>query len=268
MENSKKKEKKDKKKEKSKDVRKKEKKEQMMKNLESNDDITEKLTIYFALKRKYQDKLNKVKKDSKLKCILCENADSQTVFNMDVKDNKRIYTAECGPSCKNKIIIELQIFLDIYEKRKENITEIDSIKKNIIKNKNDFIYLGNNSGTFEESFNYNSELMNKSLINQSYISENIKLVSDNKNNIIYNKKKEINDHINNIKLYSGDYRESKNTDFIKSIVNENINVINIQKEINDVKYETRYVTLNDKNDVYTLEQIENIKTNYVYPLYK
>lgn len=240
----------------------------------------EEINNYFKLKESYNDKLNQEKQkiinnkdltakekrqkfhQYKKKCINCKQFGG-TIFTQ--KDN--IFKAYCGNTakpCELNISINRQKKILIDEKLLEYITTINSIKKQIIITKLDYV------------FNYTSE--DDSIIKFNELKTNLNDLTDNYNslytqyiNIIYNLDKNdilttklINreDLINSIKSRILLFNTTNNIQYIKECIEifmKDLTILN--EELRELQYNIINVEKVDNQyylikDIYTLKELE------------
>lgn len=235
---------------------------------------TDKLFEYYSIKNLYEKEINTAKEKiiknenlnlkekrqemtkKKAKCVNCKR-NVGTIFTRKADDLKTSLKAYCGDRenpCPLNINIEIDYVEYIPQLLIDFSKEINKIKNDIIKYKNNIIFGYNNVDTAEikkitEDLEYNISYFN--LMNVKY--------NDIDNNYEKNKKKEdlslkLYEVIDEIKKLIQEFKNTNDKKYIKNAVELYIDVIiPLNKEIREIKY--KHIDVEESENIFTLTQI-------------
>lgn len=248
-----------------------------------SDDVDEKLSEYYTLKKQYiskhydkfiypivispYSKLQKRRQFQKLQKPLCINCSQPvgTIFERkyyDSYNDKReiiVFTAKCG-NILNPCDLNIEIHKSLRESYDKLIKKADKIlngiKLNIIKLKNKILFSGKDDSDIDKFNDYKDDIIYYTDIIGSYTEENI-MINDNpedsdrlKNLIISLNQIEIIQ----FKEFIEEYNKTSDYNFLNKAVNMYVSeIIPKLKEIQELKYKTNYVD-RDENGNFVLVQ--------------
>ena len=241
-------------------------------------EVNEAINKYYALKMEYDMKTNNIKKKIssetnnnrekrrmfkkiKLQCINCNRyvkTNFQTIFNKNT--NSRNLIASCGDKidpCDLNININLGYCEILSNIIKENETIIQTLKNNIIKEKNNLLFGYTTSEKAIEHFekikieiNEYTEMLNMEYEIYFHITNN-KIEKEELNNIKFLIYENIEKIKKNIKLYT----TTHNTEFINNVCEIYINELQkLLQQRMSLNYHTNMIKYDDNNQTYTLIQ--------------
>jgi hypothetical protein len=206
----------------------------------------------------------------KHECINCKR-NVGTIFNikLDKKEQLRIFSAKCG-DIQDSCPLDIQINYSTREQMntliKEGLSEIENIKLNIIKEKNNSLFFKTN---VVELFNKLTAELKLETENTGFIIETNILKNDNPEKVVL-LRQTIDEFgkgfILPFKQMIKDFDETNNQLVLNQAVNFYINeMIPKLKEIMLLKYDVSMVEYDELNNIYKLIQLPNsLESNEYY----
>ncbi len=230
------------------------------------------LNEYYKLKSVYDEqirikKLTGNKSDIKIKCVNCGQVGG-TIFNRTHVSGKSVQlTAKCGNEqtpCPLDILINLGIIVNVQNELSALKKDIEDIKTQIIKEKNNLIYGYVSNDSAVDNFNQYKEYLSSA----TYMYEEFMSIYLNQTDNFEKQKKieklkvGLYDTINAIKSYIKDYNKTENTQFVKDAVELYIDSLyvdisktkpfdkmNLMEKLEHLEYPVHFVEKQDnKND--------------------
>jgi hypothetical protein len=244
------------------------------------------LDKYYELKDQYETSINNEKKkitsipnlswkekrlkysELRPKCINCGRPVGSIFTCKENKDFERILSAVCGDKenpCPFNIKINLAETNDLRELMKEDEESLMEYKKNIILDKNDFLFGYISSEEAVKKFEEIREKVITATENTQYFLTlfNVTTDSSKKKEMLNKTQKELYTNIENIQKMMSEYEKTQNKQFVTDAVDVYINDMTPRlKKLMNLKYTSSYVDYEDDGTYklvqlpYSIEQLE------------
>lgn len=253
----------------------------MSENENKTDDKTkylEALDKYYEMKDQYETSINNEKKkiiaipnlswkekrikyaELRPKCINCGRPVGSVFSCKEIDDFERILTAVCGDKenpCPFNIKINLAETHDLRSLIKEEEDKLTEDKKNIIMDKNDFLFGYITSEQAVKKFEKIREDVVTATENSQYFLTLFNVITDSskKREMLDKVQTEVYTNIENIKKMMSEYEKTQNKQFVTDAVEVYVNdMIPRLKKLMSIKYANSYVDYED-DGTYKLVQI-------------
>jgi len=223
---------------------------------------------YYKLKQKYEEQIKKktdiIKKNTELtkrekhllyteqkkKCILCKK-DGGTIF----EDKNNILSAVCGSKSRCKLDIKIQ--RTKYTNLMKDVEFLGSIilesRKNIIKNKLNFLFAYENQETSLSNFNTQRTDLIRDLKKFETLYNSLTEITDNKS--IKSENESLLLTISQFKKLINNFKIGGEEVNIKEAIDLYLNnILILVKQIQDIKYKYNSVFFNENENTYHLIQ--------------
>jgi hypothetical protein len=249
------------------------------------DELNEAINTYYKLKSQYEDSIKELKKKINIpglswkekrrqfakltpKCIGCKRPVG-TIFSNSLIDMDHHLIALCGDKlkpCPLKIDINKGITVNIRNFYMQDEKEIDELKIDVIKDKNNLLFGYNTSEEIVERFGKIREEVKSLTDDSAYLFEQYNNIVDNreKNEELRATQKELYANITAIKELMQGYDKTQNTQYVNDSVDLYINeILPRLKRVMQSKYLYHAVEIETDNKhkipmVYLIQQLYTI----------
>ena len=240
-------------------------------------DINEAIIEYYKLKKRYEDSLDKSKKQIlnqpisnkekrkeflllKPKCIQCKQPGG-TIFSSTYNSSKfsRELIAKCNSNtpCKLNINILVGNYHRLEESTYDLKHDVDEYKKDIIKTKNNQLFgLSNVNDTLDMFNKLKDDISDTTDLYMTYLDLlNDKINNKEQKEDLARNQEIFYDIVNNIKLMISEYNNTNNAQLINDVISIYKNqLIPLLNKIRNLKYKMNSVSYNKEDNQYKLIQ--------------
>lgn len=251
--------------------------------MDKTDKINEAILDYYKLKKRYEENIQKIKKqimnkpiskkekrkqflDFKPTCINCKNPGGMTfTTTYSTQYSSRQLIAKCNASTPCNLNIDLLVgsYTQLGDTVRELKTDLDNSKKEVVKTKNEQLFgLKNVDYTLNKFDKLKDTIKESTDLYINYLDEfNEKTNNKQQNEDLERNKEILYDLINNIKFLLKEYNNTNNPQFIIDLINlYKTQLIPINKKIINLAFSVNNITYNKDDNIYTLnQQKETIK---------
>jgi len=236
------------------------------------------LNTYYRLKNEYEETIHKKKTDIikkkglgwrekrveyrkwKSKCVNCKRSVG-TIFSTTIDENlDKFITATCGDRvkpCPLNIKLKLDSGMKLDEEIQKDQSQLTSLKKEIIKDKNDLLfgYITSEVGVYKfDELRQEMEDIVKSFESTNDLYLDI-VENPAKKRVLEEKQKTFFVLINNLKEFIDKFNREKNVQFIQDAVSLYVHeIVPISKDIMKLKYQYTSVEMDDLGMYHLIEK--------------